>query len=75
MEIQKNEICSDCYSDEIVINPNNTKEIEYWCCNCRDITSTEIKESENIILCDEQKLYDNNYITQDQLNKLKQRGI
>jgi hypothetical protein len=27
-------------------------------------------ESENIILCDEQKLYDNNYITQGQLDKL-----
>ena len=43
MEIQKNEICSDCGSDEIVINPNNTKEIEHWCCNCGDITSTEIR--------------------------------
>tara|TARA_R100000995_G_scaffold77226_1_gene47193 strand:- start:376 stop:648 length:273 start_codon:yes stop_codon:yes gene_type:complete len=29
-----------------------------------------LTESENIILCDEQKLYDNNYITQGQLNKL-----
>ena len=48
MEIQKNEICSNCYSDEIVINPNETNKTEYWCCNCRDITSTEIKESEKI---------------------------
>jgi hypothetical protein len=42
------EICFDCYSDEIVINPDQTNKTEYWCCNCRDITSTilnsEIKE-------------------------------
>tara|TARA_R110001599_G_scaffold26910_1_gene94813 strand:+ start:318 stop:497 length:180 start_codon:yes stop_codon:yes gene_type:complete len=44
MKIQDNEICFDCNSDEIVINPNNTKRIEYWCCNCKDITSTEIKD-------------------------------
>jgi hypothetical protein len=25
INVQKNEVCSDCYSDEIVINPNNTK--------------------------------------------------
>ena len=30
-------LCSPCYIK---------KEFEYWCCNCRDITSTEIKESE-----------------------------
>jgi len=38
---------------------------------CASCGSENIKiESENIILCDEQKLYDNNYITQGQLNKL-----
>jgi hypothetical protein len=23
INVQKNEVCSDCYSDEIVINPKN----------------------------------------------------
>ena len=42
-KIQENEVCFDCYSDEIVINPNETNKTEYWCCNCRDITSTILK--------------------------------
>ena len=46
MEIQKNEICSDCCSDHLVINTNNTEQVEYWCCNCRQITSTEIIEND-----------------------------
>ena len=44
MEIQKNEVCTDCYSDHLVINTNNEEEI--WCCNCGEITSTEIIENE-----------------------------
>jgi len=43
MKIQENEICYDCGSDEIIINPNNTNKTEYWCCNCGEETSTEIK--------------------------------
>ena len=35
-----------------------------------ELTIQDDTESENITLCDEQKLYDNNYITQGQLNKL-----
>ena len=46
INVQKNEVCSDCYSDEIVINTNNTEQVEYWCCNCRQITSTEIIEND-----------------------------
>ena len=42
-KVQKDEICFDCYSDDIVINPNETNKTEYWCCNCRDITSTMLK--------------------------------
>ena len=42
-KVQEDEICFDCYSDEIVINPNETNKTEYWCNNCNDITSTILK--------------------------------
>ena len=64
--------CPECKSDEIEYDKFwNDK--TYICTNCglEDLYLEDLKiESENIILCDEQKLYDNNYITQGQLNKL-----
>ena len=68
----KKYICPDCKSNKIEYDEVwNDK--TYWCSNCKldDLYLEDLKiESENIILCDEQKLYDNNYITQGQLNKL-----
>ena len=48
-KIQENEVCFDCYSDEIVINPNETNKTEYWCCSCRDITSIILKSEKGLI--------------------------
>ena len=35
--------CFDCKSNEIVINPNEINKTEYWCCNCREETTTILK--------------------------------
>ena len=70
--------CLDCNFDEGTLLKEFDSESNYsWyelsemtevCASCGS-ENIDI-ESNNIILCDEQKLYDNNYITQSQLNKL-----
>ena len=70
--------CLDCNFDEgtLLKEFNDEKNYNWYelsqmtevCASCGS-ENIDI-ESNNIILCDEQKLYDNNYITQSQLNKL-----